>query len=73
MNFGGALVGDGGRAEVSTPTVPQRITQTSQSTVHNSYGGATFVINTGASVDRVAAVTVRATTRQARGMVRSSR
>lgn len=73
MNFGGALVGDGGRAEVSTPTVPQRITQTSQSTVHNSYGGANIVINTVASVDRVAAVTVRAATRQARGMVRSSR
>ena len=72
VQFGNAIVGER-RAEVSTPTVPQRITQTSQSTVHNSYGGATFVINTGASVDRVAAVTVRATTRQARGMVRSSR
>lgn len=73
MNFGGALVGDGGRAEISTPTVPQRITQTSNSTVNNSYGGGTIIINTGASVDRVAAVAVRATTRQARGMVRSSR
>lgn len=72
VQFGSAYTGERG-PEISTPTVPRRITQTTNSTVNNSYGGATVIINTGASVDRVAAVAVRATTRQARGMVRSSR
>lgn len=72
VQFGSAYTGERG-PEISTPTVPRRITQTTNSTVNNSYGGGTIIINTGASVDRVAAVAVRATTRQARGMVRSSR
>ena len=72
VQFGSAYTGERG-PEISTPTVPRRITQTTNSTVNNSYGGATVIINTGASVDRVAAVAVRATTRQARGMVRFSR
>lgn len=72
VNFGGALVGDGGRAEVSTPTVPQRITQTTNSTVNNSYGGNT-IINTGVSVERLALNWNRSGRRKSRGMMDTSR
>ena len=72
IQMGPAIVGER-RAEVSTPTTPQRITQTSNSTVNSSMGGATININTGASVDRVAGVLKRATNRQSRGLTYSSR
>ena len=70
--MGPAIVGER-RAEVSTPTTPQRITQTSNSTVNSSVGGMTVNINAGASVDRVAGVLTRAGYRQTRGLQYSSR
>lgn len=72
IQMGPAIVGER-RAEVSTPTTPQRITQTSNSTVNSSVGGMTVNINTGASVDRVAGVLTRAGYRRTRGLQYSSR
>jgi len=72
IQMGPAIVGER-RAEVSTPTTPQRITQTSNSTVNSSVGGMTVNINAGASVDRVAGVLTRAGYRRTRGLQYSSR
>ena len=71
VQFGSAYTGERG-PEISTPTVPRRITQTTNSTVNNSYGGNT-IINTGVSVERLALNWNRSGRRKSRGMMDTSR
>lgn len=67
---GAAIVGEK-RAEVYSPTVPGRITQTTNSTVNN-VGGTTVHIHTSASAERVGAIITRGNRKQARGLMGSS-